>query len=217
MPAASIRARRSSAGGAALRGDAGGRAADRNGAGALRIPGREVQGDRAADGDARQRDLAGDAEMIEQGRDVVGHRIEGKLAAHLLRQSGAAGVIAQHAARSREPWRDVVPAFERAAHFVNQHQRAVAAAAQLAAQADAVGFNEIHPAPPVFLLIFLFVTASDWPVSLEIRGPRYRRRYESQIPGSREQEAMSVVGEPLAAQCIRAAIGRAQRHEPAVR
>jgi hypothetical protein len=135
---------------AALRGDAGGRAADRNGAGALRITGREVQGDRTADGDARKRDLAGDPKMIEQGRDVVGHRIEGKFAAHLLRQSGAAGVIAQHAARFRELWRDIVPAFERAAHFVNQHQRAVAAAAQLAAQACAVGFNEIHPAPPGF-------------------------------------------------------------------
>ena len=99
---------------------------------------------------ARKRDLAGDPKMIEQGCDVVGHRIEGKLAAHLLRQSSAPGVIAQHPARFREPWRDVVPAFERAAHFVNQHQRAVAAAAQLAAQPDAVGFNEIHPAPPEF-------------------------------------------------------------------
>jgi hypothetical protein len=36
----------------------------------------------------------------------------------------------------------------------------------------------------------LFVTASDWPVSLEIRGPRYRRGYESQILEGREQEAM---------------------------
>ena len=118
---------------AALRCDAGRRAADRNGAGALRISGREMQGDRTADGDPRKRDLAGDRKMIEQGCDVVGHRIEGKLAAHLLRQSGTAGVIAQDPARFREPWRDVVPAFERAAHFVNQHQRAVAAAAQLAA------------------------------------------------------------------------------------
>ena len=120
-----------------------------------------MQGDRAADGDARKRDLAGDAKCIEQGCDIVGHRIEGELAAHFLRHSGTAGVVAQHAARFREPWRDVVPAFERAAHFVNQHQRAVAAAAQLAAQPDAIGFNEIHPAPPGFLLIFLFVTASD--------------------------------------------------------
>ena len=36
-------------------------------------------------------------------------------------------VIAQYAARLCEPWRDVVPAFERAAHFVHQHQGAVAA------------------------------------------------------------------------------------------
>jgi hypothetical protein len=42
------------------------------------------------------------------------------------------------------------------------------------------------------LLIFLFATASDWPVSLEIRGPQYRRRYKSQILEGREQEAMSV-------------------------
>ena len=129
-----------------------------------------MQRDRTADGDSCKRDLAGDPELIEQGRDVVGHRIEGKFAAHLLRQSSAAGVIAQHAARFREPWRDVVPAFERAAHFVNQHQRAVAAAAQLAAQACAIGFNEIHSAPPVFFFNFLFVTASDLPVSPEIRG-----------------------------------------------
>ena len=69
--------------------------------------------------------IAGDPKFVEQACDVVGHRIEGKLAAHLLRQSSAAGVVAQHAARFGEPWRDVVPAFERAAHFVNQHQRAV--------------------------------------------------------------------------------------------
>ena len=107
-----------------------------------------MQGDRAADGDTCKRDLAGDPKVIEQGCDVVGHRIEGELAAHLLRHSGAAGVIAQDPARFRELWCDIVPAFERAAHFVNQHQRAVAAAAQLAAQPDAIGFNEIHPAPP---------------------------------------------------------------------
>ena len=108
------------------------------------------------------------AKLFEQGCDVVGHRIEGKLAAHLLRQSGAAGVVTQDAARFREPGRDVVPAFERAAHFVNQHQRAVAAAAQLAAQADAIGFNEIHAAPPAgSFFILLFVTASDWPVKFE--------------------------------------------------
>ena len=97
-----------------------------------------MQGDRTADGDARQCDLAGDPKMIEQGCDVVGHRVEGEFAAHLLRHSSAAGVIAQHAARFREPWCDLVPAFERAAHFVNQHQRAVTAARELAAQRDTV-------------------------------------------------------------------------------
>ena len=52
---------------AALRCDAGGRAADRNGAGALRIAGREVQGDRTADGDPRKRDLAGDRQNDRAG------------------------------------------------------------------------------------------------------------------------------------------------------
>ena len=148
MPAASIRARRSSAG---ARRSAAMPVAGLPTATALvrcRISGREVQRDRTADGDACERDLAGDSKMLEQGRDVVGHRVEGKLAAHLLRQSGTAGVVAQHPARFREPWRDVVPAFERAAHFMNQHQRAIAAAAQLAAQACAIGFNEIHPERP---------------------------------------------------------------------
>ena len=96
---------------AALRCDASGRTADCNGAGALLVPGRELQGDRTADGDPRQRDLARDPKLIEQGRDVIGHRIEGEFAAHLLRQSGAAGIIAQHPARFRELWRDIVPAF----------------------------------------------------------------------------------------------------------
>jgi hypothetical protein len=42
-------------------------------------------------------------------------------------------------------------------------------------------------------LLFLFATASDWPVSPEIRGPRYRRRTKSQILEGREQEAMLVL------------------------
>src|SRR5437667_141870 len=83
----------------------GGRGADRNGAGALLVSGREVQGDRTPDGDPRKSDLAGDPKLVEQGCDVVGHRIEGKLAAHFLRYSSSAGVVAQHAARFREPRR----------------------------------------------------------------------------------------------------------------
>ena len=67
-------------------------------AGAVGVAGGEMQRDRAADGDARERHLAGDAELVEQGCDIVGHGVDGKRAAHLLRQSGAAGVIAQHAA-----------------------------------------------------------------------------------------------------------------------
>jgi hypothetical protein len=33
--------------------------------------------------------------------------------------------------RFRKPWCDIVPAFERTAHFVHQHQGAIAPAAQL--------------------------------------------------------------------------------------
>ena len=119
-----------------------------------------MQRGRAADGDARQRDLARDAERIEQGGDVVGHRVDVQGAAHLLRHAGAAGVVAQHAAR-REPRHDLVPAFHRAAHLVHEHQRAVAGAGQFVAEPRAVDFDEIHPTRSGFVLIFLFVTASD--------------------------------------------------------
>ena len=92
-----------------------------------------MQRDRTTDGDTRKRHLAGNPESIEQRRNIAGHRIDAKLATHLLRHSRPAGVIAQYAARFRQPWRDVVPAFERSAHFVNEHQRAVALAAELVA------------------------------------------------------------------------------------
>ena len=88
-----------------------------------------MKGDRTTDGDTRKRYLAGDPDVIEQCCDIVGHRIDAKLAAHLLRHSCPAAVIAQYAARIRKPWCDVVPAFERAAHFVHEHQRAIALAA----------------------------------------------------------------------------------------
>ena len=41
--------------------------------------------DRAADGNTGQRDLASDPERIEQRSDIIGHRIDAKLAVHLLR------------------------------------------------------------------------------------------------------------------------------------
>jgi hypothetical protein len=80
MPTASIFATRSSA--AARR--SGRRAADHDGAGALRVSGGEMKGDRTTDGDTRKRDLAGDPDVIEQRIDIVGHRIEAKLTTHLL-------------------------------------------------------------------------------------------------------------------------------------
>ena len=60
--------------------------------------------DRTAYGNTCQRYLAGDPESIEQRGNIVGHRIDAKLAAQLLRHSRPAGVIAQYAARFREPW-----------------------------------------------------------------------------------------------------------------
>ena len=72
---------------AAIRRDAGSRAADHDGARALGVSGSEMKCDRTADGNTRQRHLAGDPESIEQRGDIVGHRIDAKLAAHLLRHS----------------------------------------------------------------------------------------------------------------------------------
>ena len=79
MPSASIFASALEGRGATLRSDAGGGATDHDGAGALAVPGREMQRDRTADGDPRQRDLAGDPVRIEQRRDIVGHGIEGQI------------------------------------------------------------------------------------------------------------------------------------------
>jgi hypothetical protein len=56
-----------------------------------------VQRNRAADGNAGQRHRAADAESVEERREIVGHGVDGKRTAHLLRQAGAARVIAQHA------------------------------------------------------------------------------------------------------------------------
>ena len=75
--------------------DAGRRTADCNRAGALGMAGGEMQGDRAADGNARQRDLSRNRVVIQQRGDIVGHRVERKLAAHLLRQARAAAIVAQ--------------------------------------------------------------------------------------------------------------------------
>ena len=103
-----------------------------------------MQGDRAADGNARQRDLSSNRVMIQKCCDIVGHRVERKLAAHLLRQARAAAIVAQDLPGRRE-WRgNLVPAFERAAHLVHQHQRFRALAAELVAQAGAIDFGEIH-------------------------------------------------------------------------
>ena len=82
----------------------------------------------AADRDARKRNLALDAERIEQGCDVVGHRVDVQFAANLLGHAGAARVVAQHTARCGQPRHDFVPAFQRAAHLVHEHQRVIACA-----------------------------------------------------------------------------------------
>jgi hypothetical protein len=50
--------------------------------------------DRTADGDTRKRYLAGNPDVIEQRRDIAGHRIDAKLATHFLRHSRPAGIVA---------------------------------------------------------------------------------------------------------------------------
>ncbi len=85
--------------------------------------------DRPAKRDRRNGDFACDGERIEQCGDIVGHRIEGEFAARFLRQPGAARVVAQDTARAGKPRHDVVPAFERTAHFMDEHQSAFALAA----------------------------------------------------------------------------------------
>jgi hypothetical protein len=109
-----------------------------------------MQGDGAADGNARQRDLSRDGIVIQQRGDIVGHRVERKLAAHLLRQARAAAIVAQDLTGLRESRGDLVPAFKRAAHLVHQHQRFPALAAELVAQAGAIDFGEFHAALPLF-------------------------------------------------------------------
>jgi hypothetical protein len=123
--------------------------------GSMPADARLLKRDRAANGNTRQRYLACDSVVIEQRRDIVGHRVDVKLAAYFLRHAGAAAVIAQHAAGFRKLWRDVVPALQRAAHFVHQHQGALALAAELIAQGGAVQFNEFHAALPPVLPLFL--------------------------------------------------------------
>ena len=81
--------------GTAVGRDAGRGAAGHDGAGASGVTRGEMQRDRAADGNAHQRDLSCDAVAIEQGRDIVGHGIDGKLAPHLLRQARAAAIVTQ--------------------------------------------------------------------------------------------------------------------------
>jgi hypothetical protein len=112
------------------------------------MAGGEMQCDRAADGNARQRDFSGNSVVIEQGRYVVGHRVDGECAAYLLRQARPAAVVSQHPTGFRKPSRGVVPAFERAAHFVHQHQRALTPAVKRVAQPGAVDLSEFHAAFP---------------------------------------------------------------------
>ena len=84
-------------GGAAIRRDADGRTAGDHRRDALRISNRGVQRNGAADGDTGERDLAGNAERVHERDEIVDHGVDGQRAADLLRQSGAARVIAQDA------------------------------------------------------------------------------------------------------------------------
>ena len=129
---------------AAIRGDAGGRTGHHQRAGACRVTHGEVDRDGAAHGRAGQRDLALNAQCIQQCCEVVGHVVEADAAVDLPRQSGAARIVAQHLARVVQRREHLVPAIERAAHLMHQNQRRLAAARQVVAQAGFVQLDPVH-------------------------------------------------------------------------
>src|SRR5215467_5526099 len=105
--------------GAAIGRNADGWAADDRRCDALWTSCRGVQGDGAADGNTGERDLAGNAERVQQRNQVVDHAVDGERRTYFLRQSSAAGVVTQHAALRGKRGRDQVPALDRSTHFVD--------------------------------------------------------------------------------------------------
>ena len=87
-------------------------------------------------------------EMIGRGQSAllqhrfeIGHQDFGGDVAHLLGESRAALVVAQRAVAPAQRRKDAVPARERAAHFMQKHDRG-AAPGEFVVNADAVG---VHP------------------------------------------------------------------------
>src|SRR5262249_46980113 len=134
---------------AAISRNAYGRAAGDHRRDALWEPHSSMQGYGPADGDAGERNLAGNTERVHKCDEVIDHVVDGERAAHLLRQSGSARVVAQDTPLRGELRRDEVPAFERPAHFVDQYERGRATAGQVVAERRAFDFGKAHARSPV--------------------------------------------------------------------
>ena len=108
-----------------------------------------MQRDGAADRDAGERDLAGDAERVQQrrrGRPTMVSMLE--RAAHLLATARRRACrSAARAGCAESIGSDHVPALERAAHLVDQHEGGRAVAGKLVAQRGAVDLDEVHGVP----------------------------------------------------------------------
>ena len=85
--------------------------------------------------------------FLQHGLEVFLQDFRGDRLAHFLGQSGAALVVAQRAEALAQRGKNAVPAVERAAHLVQQHDR-WPVAAKLEVNADAVGVHPGHGLPP---------------------------------------------------------------------
>ena len=79
-----------------------------------------------------------EVEILQHAFEVVHRLVVGELLAHLLGQPGAALVVAHDAIVLGQAGRDRVPAVERAAHLVQQHDDRAALAGELIVNADSV-------------------------------------------------------------------------------
>src|SRR5262249_8093113 len=87
-------------------------------------------------------------EGLDHGLQVVDRVVVAELLTHLLGEPGAALVVAQNAIALGEPGRDRVPAVERAAHLMQQHDRWSARPGKLIVDADSVGVGPRHGTSP---------------------------------------------------------------------
>jgi hypothetical protein len=108
----------------------------------------KVDRNRGADGAPGERDRPVDVEGIEQGDEIIDHRVEAKDAAHFFRLPGAARVVAQYLPPHGKRRQHLIPAVEAAAHLVHQHQCFGAIAGKVIAKPDPVRLKKIHPYSP---------------------------------------------------------------------